>query len=98
MELVYVLIYALVWLLAINLWTILHFGEDKRAAIAGRQRVPESTLLTFAAIGGTPGAYFARARFRHKTRKQPFSFRLHLIATVQAGLAIGTAAATLPAA
>ena len=35
-------------------------------------------------LGGTPGAYAGRAAFRHKTRKQPFSARLHGIAMAQA--------------
>ena len=38
-------------------------------------------------IGGTPGAYAGRALFRHKTRKQPFSARLHTIAVFQIVLA-----------
>lgn len=74
---------------AINAWTMLRFGQDKRRAEAGHRRIPESDLLTLAALGGTPGAYLARRMFRHKTRKQPFSDRLHLIAVVQAGLLIG---------
>ncbi|WP_414900707.1 DUF1294 domain-containing protein [Sphingomonas flavalba] len=74
---------------AINAWTMLRFWQDKRRAEAGNRRIPESALLTLAALGGTPGAYLARRMFRHKTRKQPFSDRLHLIAVVQAGLLIG---------
>ena len=60
------------------------FGLDKAAAEAGRRRISEATLLLWAFIGGTPGAYAGRALFRHKTRKQPFSRGLHRIAIVQA--------------
>jgi len=76
-------------LLAINTWTILRFWQDKSRAIAGLRRIPEADLLGLALIGGTPGAFLARQLFRHKTRKQPFSAWLMLIAVVQAGAIIG---------
>ncbi|ARS27352.1 DUF1294 domain-containing protein [Sphingomonas sp. KC8] len=79
-------------LLAINAWTILRFWQDKRRAIAGARRIPEANLLGLALIGGTPGAFLARRMFRHKTRKQPFSSQLMLIAAVQAGAIIAYAA------
>ncbi|WP_076068993.1 DUF1294 domain-containing protein [Sphingomonas montana] len=64
---------------------MLRFRQDKERARAGLRRVPETTLLWLALIGGTPGAFLARHLFRHKTRKQPFSDRLRLIAVVQIG-------------
>jgi uncharacterized membrane protein YsdA (DUF1294 family) len=57
-------------------------------AATRRRRIAESTLLTLALLGGTPGAYAGRALFRHKTRKQPFSRRLHTIAVVQGVLVV----------
>lgn len=81
------------WIVLINGWTGRQFAIDKRAVIEGRRRVPEADLLALALLGGSPAAYAARAAFRHKTRKQPFSARLHLIATVQLGATIATAAA-----
>lgn len=74
-----------VWLIAINLWTVLRFCDDKQRAVRGDRRVPEGELLGLALVGGTPGAFFARHRFRHKTRKQPFSTWLYLIAASQIG-------------
>jgi uncharacterized membrane protein YsdA (DUF1294 family) len=71
------------YLLAINLWAFAAFGLDKRAAERRRPRTPERRLLWLAAIGGTPGALTARQVFRHKTRKEPFSTRLWMIAGVQ---------------
>lgn len=79
----------LLWLVAINLWTLLRFWQDKRRAIAGGRRIPERDLLGLALIGGSPGAFVARQLFRHKTRKQPFSFYLWLIVVAQAGAVIG---------
>lgn len=70
-------------LIAINFFTFTSFWLDKRQAQMGARRTPESTLLWMAFLGGTPGAYFSRRLFRHKTRKQPFSNNLHTIAFLQ---------------
>jgi uncharacterized membrane protein YsdA (DUF1294 family) len=78
-------------LAALNGWTMLRFWQDKSRARAGDRRIPEVDLLGLALIGGSPGALLARRMFRHKTRKEPFSTQLQLIAVVQAGLAIGFA-------
>jgi uncharacterized membrane protein YsdA (DUF1294 family) len=70
-------------LIAINALGFAALGLDKIKAEAGRWRVKESTLLALALLGGTAGAYAGRALFCHKTRKQPFSSRLHAIAVLQ---------------
>lgn len=71
------------YLIAINFVAFAAFGIDKMLAEAGRRRIAESTLLSFATLGGSPGAYAGRSAFRHKTRKQPFSSNLHAIAVLQ---------------
>lgn len=71
-------------LLATNLFAFILFGMDKRRARMGLRRFSERTLLLWALIGGTPGAFLGRHVFRHKKRKQPFSTLLWLIAMVQA--------------
>ncbi|MEA3051201.1 MAG: hypothetical protein QOG72_104 [Sphingomonadales bacterium] len=76
-------------LVLVNLVTICRYRQDKQRARAGAWRVPESTLLGLAAIGGSPGALLACRLLRHKTRKQPFASLLLLIAAVQAGAAAG---------
>ena len=76
-------------LVAVNLFTMLRFWQDKQRALAGERRIPESDLLGLAMFGGSPGALLARAMFRHKTRKQPFSTWLFLIVALQLGALIG---------
>ena len=76
-------------LLFVNGWTLLRFGQDKARARAGHRRIPEAHLLGLALFGGSPAAFLGRHLFRHKTRKQPFSTYLMLIAAVQAGALIG---------
>ncbi|QGP79683.1 DUF1294 domain-containing protein [Sphingobium sp. CAP-1] len=71
-------------LLSANLTAFTLFGLDKRRARLGLRRYSERTLLLWALAGGTAGAFLGRHLFRHKTRKQPFSRRLWLIAMAQA--------------
>lgn len=65
------------------------FWNDKQRAVHGARRIPERDLLQIALIGGSPGALLARRLFRHKTRKEPFSTYLLLIAVVQLGAMLG---------
>ena len=92
--------WAINWLLFINLATYATFAYDKRAAGRGDWRISENTLLTMALVGGSPGALLARRRLRHKTRKQPFSAALYLIVGVHlvlvAFLAVAGIRGTLP--
>lgn len=71
-------------LVVINFLAFAAFGIDKMLAEGRRRRIAEGSLLLLAFLGGVGGAYAGRALFRHKTRKQPFSQRLHTIAVVQA--------------
>ncbi|BBD01407.1 aspartate carbamoyltransferase catalytic subunit [Sphingobium sp. YG1] len=71
-------------MLPVNLVAFTLFAMDKRRARMGLRRFSERTLLLWALIGGTPGAVLGRHVFRHKTRKQPFSTLLWLIAAAQA--------------
>lgn len=72
-----------VYALAINVGAFALFGWDKACARNGSWRVPESTLLGIAFLGGSPGAKLGQRFFRHKTRKQPFGTSLNLIIVVQ---------------
>lgn len=85
---------ALAFLLAVNAWVIRCFRVDKLCAVRGHPRISEARLLFLAAIGGSPGAFFARHRFRHKTRKQPFSALLWLVLVLQVAALIGWLAAS----
>ena len=62
----------LVVFLLLNLVSFLLFGLDKWKAMHGRWRIPESTLLLSAALGGSTGAFLGMKKFHHKTRKAKF--------------------------
>ena len=77
--------YVLIYLLAANVAAFLVFGIDKWKAVKGRWRIPEKTLLLFAAAGGSPGALAGMFVFHHKIRKPLFYLGVPLILLLQIG-------------
>ena len=61
-----------VWLVLLSLLLLILMGADKGAAKRRSRRVPESTLLALAVLGGSPGGILGMLLFRHKTRKPAF--------------------------
>ena len=59
---------------------------DKHRAKTGQWRIPERTLLTLAAVGGSIGVMTAQRLLRHKTWKEPFRTHLRIIIGLQAAL------------
>ena len=80
------------YLVAVNLLAVLAFALDKYRAVHGEWRIPERTLLTIAAAGGTIGAIVASERLRHKTHKEPFRTYLRMILAIQVVALIGATA------
>ena len=72
-----------VYLLAVNLIAFTVFGWDKRCAKKQRRRVPERTLFSLAAMGGSIGALLGMRMFHHKTRHNSFRFGIPAILLVQ---------------
>lgn len=62
----------LVWCLLLSATSYFVYWWDKQAARHGRWRVAETTLHVIDFLGGWPGGWAARRRFRHKTRKSRF--------------------------
>jgi uncharacterized membrane protein YsdA (DUF1294 family) len=69
-------------LAAVNAAAFVLFMLDKHLASEGMRRIPESTLLLVALIGGSAGAIAGQQYWRHKTRKEPFRTMLFGIAIV----------------
>lgn len=72
------------WLAVANLAGWSAFARDKHAAVRGKRRTPERTLLWIALVGGSPAALAAQRMLRHKTRKEPFRTILLGIVAAQA--------------
>ena len=62
----------IVYFILINIISLIIFYIDKQRAIKHQWRIPEATLLTFAFIGGSFGAYAGMKLFRHKTKHAKF--------------------------
>lgn len=78
----------LYYLLAINAFTFLVYGLDKLRAKQHRWRIPESTLLGLAVIGGSAGAWIAMYTVSHKTLHPKFKYGVPAIFFVQVALAV----------
>ena len=78
----------LLYLLMANLVTYYLYWHDKRAAIHKSWRVPEHVLLCAGFAGGTPAAFLAQRRLRHKNRKRSFQYRFWMLTVIQVGLIV----------
>ena len=71
------------WFVGVNVAALAWFGLDKAASIISVRRVPESTLRTMAALGGSPGAVVGRDLFKHKTSTTSVNTVLWRVSSVQ---------------
>ena len=75
--------YILYYLIAINIITFFIYGIDKLKAKKGKWRIPESTLLLLAIIGGSIGAWLGIKVWHHKTLHKKFKYGIPLIVIAQ---------------
>ncbi len=62
----------IIYVCVVNVIAFLMYGLDKVKAKRRQWRIPESTLLGVAVIGGSIGAFLGMQIFRHKTKKPKF--------------------------
>lgn len=79
--------YFLIYLLIVNALSFLLMLIDKQKARKKKWRVPEATLMGFAAIGGSIGALMGMYTFRHKTLHKKFTIGIPLILVLQVAAA-----------
>ena len=78
----------LTYLLIINAAGFLLMLIDKQKAKKNKWRIPEKTLFTVAALGGSLGSLLAMHAFRHKTQHPKFTIGIPVILTLQIVAAI----------
>jgi len=69
LEFSYILI---IYLIAVNIFTLILMWWDKRKAKKKEWRIAEATLLLLAFVGGALGLFIGLFKFRHKTLKRSF--------------------------
>ena len=73
----------LLYLLIINAIGFVLMLGDKRMAQKKLWRIPEATLMTVAAIGGSIGSLLGMYTFRHKTKHPKFTLGIPAILILQ---------------
>jgi uncharacterized membrane protein YsdA (DUF1294 family) len=71
------------FLVGINTVAFIVYGMDKWRAAHNRWRIPETTLLGLAIIGGSIGALLGMKVWHHKTMHKKFRFGLPMILMAQ---------------
>ncbi|MCI7807845.1 DUF1294 domain-containing protein [bacterium] len=77
-----------VYLLIVNALGFVLMLADKRKARKKKWRIPESTLMLVALIGGSIGCLSGMYLFRHKTRHPKFTVGVPLILALQVVFAV----------
>ncbi|MBO7458549.1 MAG: DUF1294 domain-containing protein [Paludibacteraceae bacterium] len=72
-----------IYLAAINIVTFFLYGIDKWKAKRAKWRIEESTLLWWAAFGGSIGALLGMKTWHHKTLHKKFKFGVPVILIAQ---------------
>lgn len=78
----------LIYLLIVNAVGFLLMLTDKHKARKNLWRIPESTLLMAAVLGGSLGCLAGMYTVRHKTRHMKFTLGIPLILILQIILAV----------
>ena len=74
------------YVLILNFVTMLVYGIDKFKAKKGKWRIPESTMLLLAVLGGSIGAWLGMRVWRHKTQHMKFKYGIPVIFILQVAL------------
>lgn len=83
MNITNVLIY---YFLAVSVVTFIAYGIDKLKAKRAWRRIPESTLLMLALMGGSAGAWVGMNVWRHKTLHKKFRYSVPVFLLLHIGL------------
>ncbi len=76
------------YVLAVNIIAFILYGYDKSLAKRDRRRIPEKTLLFWAWIGGSIGAFLGMRIFHHKTLKPKFALTVPVLMALEIAIII----------
>ena len=75
--------YLAYYLLVLNAVAFIVFGIDKYKAKKAKWRIPETTLLLLAVLGGSIGAWMGMKVWHHKTMHKKFKYGIPDILMIQ---------------
>lgn len=73
----------LITLVSLNIFTFFMYGIDKYKARKDKWRIPESTLIWLAVLGGSVGALLGMRVWHHKTFHKKFKYGIPVIIVLQ---------------
>ena len=76
------------YLLIVNVLAFIICGFDKYQARKAGRRIPEATLLIWAGIGGSIGAWMGMKLWHHKTLHKKFKYGIPIILTMQVAFVV----------
>lgn len=78
----------MIYLFSVNALSLVLMLADKHKAKTNAWRIPEATLLTLAALGGSFGAFLGMQIAHHKTRHPKFSIGLPMLMALHTAMLI----------
>ena len=75
----------LIYVILINIITLILYAADKAKAKKRKWRIPEATLLIFTFLGGSIGALIGMLGLRHKTQHTKFKVLVPRIRNIGSG-------------
>ena len=76
------------YLLIVNVLAFIIYGFDKYQARKAGRRIPEATLLIWAGIGGSIGAWMGMKLWHHKTLHKKFKYDIPILITMQVAFVV----------
>ena len=76
------------YLLIVNVLAFIIYGFDKYQARKAGRRIPEATLLIWAGIGGSIGAWMGMKLWHHKTLYKKFKYGIPILITMQVAFVV----------
>lgn len=76
------------YLIVINIITLIIMGYDKFRAIKNKTRISEKTILTIAILGGSTGTLLGMLLFKHKIRKMKFILLIPILIIIHISIYI----------
>ena len=74
------------YILCINAVAFIMYGIDKYKAMKAKWRIPETTLLLLAVLGGSIGTWMGMKVWHHKTMHKKFKYGIPAILLIQIAL------------